>query len=88
VPPFRWDFHGDEVRQEILRASPEAREDFRRLLNLLVRNPRSQEIGAKPLRSKPGGYTAPFDDALLVYQVFADYPRIQLLLVRWNRTAT
>ena len=35
-------------------------------------------VGVKPLRTKPGGYTAPFNDALLAYEVQPDYPRIHL----------
>lgn len=84
MPPFRWDFHGEGVLDEIARAPVEVREDFARLLGALVRNPRDPKAGVKPLKSAPGGFTAPFDDALLVYQVLKDYPRMQLLLVRWN----
>jgi hypothetical protein len=46
----------------------------------------TEVVGVRPLKASPGGYTAPFDDALLVYRVLADYPRIELLMVAWLRS--
>jgi hypothetical protein len=51
---------------------------------MLTRNPRDRQAGVRPLKTEPGGYTAPFDDALLVYQVLRDFPCIQLRMVRWD----
>jgi hypothetical protein len=65
----------------------EVRQDFARLMSRLVLNPRDTKAGVKQLKTAPGGFTAPFDDALLVYQILRDYPRIQLLLVRWDVSA-
>jgi hypothetical protein len=31
----------------------------------------------------PGGYTASFDDGLLLFQVMADYPIIKLIQITW-----
>ena len=57
------------------------RQDFFRLMQRLSRNPYDPTVGVRPLRTKPSGYTAPFDDALLAYEVQPDYPRIHLVLV-------
>ncbi len=81
--PNLWEFYGEAVLSEVAKARPQVREDFVRLMNRLTTNPR-QGRGVRQLRTEPGGFTAPFDDALLVYQVLADYPRIHLWLVVWN----
>jgi hypothetical protein len=80
---FRWDFHGPEVLDEVAKAPKDVREDFARLMDRLTLDPRSRRAGVRPLRTEPGGFTAPFDDALLVYRVLRDYPRMQLLLLVW-----
>ncbi len=84
--PNLWDFYGEAVLKEVANAPPQVRADFVRLMNRLTTNPRRAR-GVRPLRTEPAGFTAPFDDALLVYQVLADYPRIHLLLVAWNPRA-
>lgn len=86
MPAFRWDFHGEGVLEEVAKQTAEVREDFAKLMDRLTRNPRNQRVGVKPVMTTPGGFTAPFDDALLVYEVFADYPRIHLLLVVWTQS--
>ncbi len=87
MPAFRWEVYGEPVLDEIAEAPLEVRQDFARLLDQLTRNPRHRRASVRPLRAAPGGYSAPFDDALLVYQVLADYPRIHLLLVVWAQPA-
>jgi hypothetical protein len=83
VRPFRWEFYGQSVLDEIAKAPQDVREDFARLMDRLTWNPR-RATGVRPLRTEPGGFTALFDEAILVYQVLADYPRIHLLLLVWT----
>jgi hypothetical protein len=94
---MKWGFHGESVLQQIRTASPNAQEDFRVLMYRLMKDPTSKDAGVLPLRygiarpwgrTIPGTYTAPFDDALLVYEVLADYPQLNLLAVRWNDRPT
>lgn len=85
-PPFRWTYSGNAVLHEVAQAPIDAREDFTVLMYRLAKNPRDKAAGALPSRDgTPGGWTAPFDDALLFYQVLADHPHFYLLLVRWNQ---
>lgn len=84
--PLRWEIAGEATLAQVAQAPQEAKRDFKRLLDRLTRNPRDRRAGVLPLKSRPGGYTAPFDDALLVYSVLADYPRIELLLIVWNQS--
>lgn len=72
MPEFRWEYQGEGILEEISPAP------------MLTRNPRDRQAGVRPLKTEPGGYTAPFDDALLVYQVLRDFPCIQLRMVRWD----
>ena len=83
MPPFRWDFAGEAVLHEVDKAPPEVRTEFALLMDRLTRNPRDRRAGVRPLKAAPGGHTAPFDQAILVYRVLADYPRIELLHVVW-----
>jgi hypothetical protein len=91
VPPFRWNFHGEKVLAEVRKAPVDVQEAFTVLMYQLSKDPTSKSLGVLPLRfgSKrpwgriiPGTYTVPFADALLVYEVLADYPEINLLYVR------
>ena len=45
-------------------------------------SPRDPEAGVRPMiQGAPQSYTAPFDRALLLYQVLADHPVIHLLQI-------
>ncbi len=84
MPPPYWEYEGQVVLDEVSKAPPAVRTDFIILLDKLTKNPRDKRYGVRPLRTAAGGYTAPFDAAVLVYQVLADYGRIRLLLVAWE----
>lgn len=80
----RWTYSGKAVLHEIRTAPPDVQEDFATLLYQLTRNPEGR-AGALPSRDDtPGGWTAPFDSAMLFYQVLADHPHLYLLLIRWD----
>ena len=70
---------------EIAGASGDVQEDFYRLMYELTKHPKRQRTGALPMKdATPNGWSAPFDHALLYYQVLKDHPRIDLLSIRWN----
>ncbi len=72
------------IHAQMNRAPLEVRQAFARLMDQLTLNPYDSMVGVQPLRTRPNAYTAPFDDALMVYEVQPDYPRIHLLLVVWG----
>lgn len=73
-----------DVVAEVKSKPVEVRADFAELLDRLIANPHDARAGVREVKDRrPRAYTAPFDSALLMYSVTADYPCIRLLLVRW-----
>ena len=75
------------VRDEILAADPEVQAAFGELLFLLVRDPYpNDQNNALPLKDEailPNAFVAPFNEALLTYQVTVDTPVIKCVSVTW-----
>ena len=85
MAPVRWAYYGDRVLNQISQAQPDVQEAFYLLMYELTKNPRRDGLGILPLKDGPGGqFSVPFDDAVLVYEVFADHPWIHLLYVQWK----
>ena len=63
------------------------RTQFYSLVEKMAANPNASGLGVRPLKlgtHPPGGwYSAPFDRALLIFQMMADFPLIRLLYVTW-----
>ncbi len=73
-----------------MAVAPEhVKDDFEKLLRVLVEHPRPGEaaLGVLPLQEgqENSEFTAPFDDALLVFRILplVDYRVIRLVLVVW-----
>jgi hypothetical protein len=83
--PFRRSFHLErKVRLSLRGASPEEREQFFALLDHLAVNPTDPMVGVAPVRDDlPQTYTAPFDFAVVMFQVLADYPVIWVAQITW-----
>jgi len=54
------------------------------IVESLAENPLSRSLGVFPLKYGQSMYTVRFDDALLVFQILADYPLVQLIHIAWN----
>jgi hypothetical protein len=86
-PRFRYTYHGDQVLEEIDAAPDRIKRDFVSVIESLAENPFGTSIGVRPLKGldfSPQMYSVPFDDALLVFQVMADYPIILLVHITWR----
>jgi hypothetical protein len=75
-----------QVRDAIAAAPEQVKDDFEKLLRELVEHPRPGQaaLGVLPLKDgQTDEFTAPFDDALLVYRILplVDYRTIRLILV-------
>ena len=85
MPSFRWAYYGAHVFEQLGDASPDIQEDFNVLMFELTKDPRRRGLGILPLKDGPGGqFTVPFDEAYLIYELFADHPWIHLLHVIWR----
>jgi len=83
-PSIRYTYHGEKVLSEIDDAPDRIKRDFVAVAESLSENPYGTSIGVRPLKGltfTPQMYSAPFDDALLVFQVMADHPIILLIHV-------
>jgi hypothetical protein len=75
------------VREAMTAAPEQVKDDFEKLLRVLVEHPRPGEaaLGVTPLQDgqETSEFTAPFDDALLVFKILplVDYRTIRLVLV-------
>ena len=82
------DWH-PRVKESMATAPKHVKDEFEKLLRTLVEHPRPSQtaVGALPLQEgmETDEFTAPFDDALLVYRILplADYRVIRLVLVMW-----
>jgi hypothetical protein len=89
VEPKRYQFVGKRVIDQIAEAPAPIQKDFWTVLEVLQDHPHpipgKSLLGVLELKDPqlPSGYTVPFDNGLLVYQVMADYPIIQLVQVTW-----
>jgi hypothetical protein len=86
--PFRFTWNR-QVTDALREAPQEIEAEFLTLLEALERNPKPvpksllRIMEFKDPSSLRGGFTAPFDDGLLLYQVMADYPIVKLVQVTW-----
>ena len=77
------------AREQLIAAPKPVQDDFEKLLRVLVEHPRPGQaaLGVAPLIEGQENFefTAPFDDALLVYRILplVDYRVIRLILVVW-----
>jgi hypothetical protein len=79
-----YQIRGEETLQRI-HERPEVWNDWLILAEGLSEDPRNPAVG-DPLRdteARPGTYSASFDEAVLLYQVMADFPIVELLQVTW-----
>lgn len=80
---------GPGVRAQIEAAPSEVRKQFDTLLRALAEHPRPGQavLGVLPLKEGADNdmFTAPLDDALLVYRImpWVDYRVLRLALVMW-----
>lgn len=88
--PSRYEVIGEGVLAHVDRFAPgPVFEEFYELIEALMRSgpyPQDQpHRGIQPLQDpgKPNGFTAPFDDGLLAYQVMRDLPVIRLVDAFW-----
>lgn len=81
----RWAFYGESALKRIRDSAPDVQEDFYVLMYELTKDPHRAGLGILPLKDGPGGqYSAPFDKAVLIFEVLADHPWIHLLFVHWT----
>jgi hypothetical protein len=83
---FRYTYHGDQVLEEIDATPARIKREFVAVIESLAENPFGTSIGVHPLKGldfSPQMFSVPFDGALLVFQVMADYPVILLVHITW-----
>lgn len=61
------------------------RRQFAELIDHLEHRPKLAPDSLETKDGYPGTYAAPFDDALLVYQVMEDHPLVDLRHIHWNK---
>jgi hypothetical protein len=83
-PRGHYSLRGDNVLQRI-SARPEVWDDWLALADQLTGSPRTAGDSIRDFDALPSTYTAEFDAAVLMYQVMADYPIVELLQVTWLR---
>lgn len=81
-----WYYLSDDgdVVAEARKAPDQVRADLAELLDRLIVNPKDGRVGVMELRGDDWpAYTAPFDRAILLFSLTADYPCIRLLQITW-----
>jgi len=81
---LRRGFHLEgRVKKALAGAPVDVQEQFYVLLERLSLNPTDRKLGVLQTEDAPATYTAPFDAALLTYQVLADHPVIWVAQITW-----
>lgn len=79
--------YSTQVSDSLQEAPLEVLESFFVLLDGIGRYPfpGTSLLGVQPYKETdvPNGYSASFDDGLLLFQVMADYPIIRLIQITW-----